>query len=217
MRMIFKLVSLLLRYPAEELKENLPQIRRLAEDLPLPEESRAQCATVLDYLENTGLLELQMNYVRTFDHNRGQTLYLFEHIHGEDRDRGGAMVDLLQEYAKHGLFIGSNELPDYLPLVLEFLAEIDSETADAVLGDAVSVIHHLAQKLKASGSPYAPLLEMIVAVAPCAPVPLTDPPVRDMDEAMEMFGVGNDGVEPLLTFACPQKSEFPVDFVGDKP
>lgn len=221
MHMLFKLVSILLRYPTEELRTSLPQIRQAVRELPFLKDYETQLEAVLTYLEDTELMELQMNYVNAFDLNRSQALYLFEHVHGEDRDRGGAMVDLVAEYDKHGLVIGANELPDYLPLVLEFLSEVDSEVARVILSDAVSVIHHLGNKLKSTDNSYAPLFDVIVAMSPCEPKPLIDPPVRDMDEAMELFGVSHDGVEPLLTPGMPSvcgfsghKQEQTIKFVG---
>ena len=218
MHLIFKLVSILLRYPTAELKASLPEIRQAVNELPFLKGYESEMDSVLSYLEETDLLELQMNYVNAFDLNRSQALYLFEHVHGEDRDRGGAMVDLVQEYEKHGLVIGANELPDYLPLVLEFLSEVDSEVANVILSDAVSVINHLGIKLKSADNPYAPLFDVIVDISPSEPKPLIEPPVRDMDEAMEMFGSSYDGVEPLLTpglpSACHVSGEQPIKFVG---
>lgn len=222
MHMLFKLVSIMLRYPTQELKESLPQIRQAVRELPFLKNHETQLESVLRYLDDNELLDLQMNYVNAFDLNRSQALYLFEHVHGEGRDRGSAMVDLVAEYDKHGLVIGANELPDYLPLVLEFLAEVDSDVAQVVLSDAVSVIHHLGLKLKNTDNAYAPLFDVIVAMSPCEPKPLIDPPVRDMDEAMEMFGVSDEGVEPLLTPGMPSFCGFsgdgreqPIKFVGD--
>ena len=218
MHMLFKLVSILLRYPTGELKASLPQIRQAVSELPVLKGYEAELESVLNYLEETDLLMLQMNYVNTFDLNRSQALYLFEHIHGEDRDRGRAMVDLVAEYERHGLVIGANELPDYLPLVLEFLSEVENEVASMILSDAVSVINHLGIKLKEKSIPYASLFDVIVAMSPCEPKPLIEPPVRDMDEAMDMFGVSNEGVEPLLTPGLPSScrvgGEQPIKFVG---
>ena len=223
MHMLFKLVSILLHYPTEELKASLPQIRQAVSELAFFKGYEAELEAVLIYLEENDLLELQMNYVNAFDLNRFQALYLFEHVHGEGRDRGGAMVDLVVEYEKHNLVIGANELPDFLPLVLEFLSEVDSDVAKEILGDAVSVINHLGIKLKSTDNPYAPLFDVIVAQSPCKPKLLIDPPVRDMDEAMEMFGVSDDGVEPLVAPSMPSVCGFsngsvpheqPIKFAG---
>lgn len=217
MHLLFKLVSILLRYPTEELKASLPEIRQAVVELPVFNSYKTELEAVLSYLEDRELLELQMNYVNAFDLNRSHALYLFEHIHGEDRDRGSAMVDLMAEYEKHDLILEANELPDYLPLILEFLSEVDTEVANAILGDAVSVINHLGLKLKASDNPYAPLFDVLVAISPSAPKPLIEPPVRDMDEAMDLFGVSNEGLEPLVSPSMPSctfLNEQPIKFVG---
>ena len=120
------------------------------------------------------------------------------HAGERHRDRGSAMVDLLEEYRSHGFELGNDELPDYLPALLEYFAQVPAEHAQKLLGDAVHVIAHIGNKLAASGSPYAVLLQGIVALSPVSAQPLIEPPVRDMDEAMEMFGPDIAGTEPLL-------------------
>lgn len=108
------------------------------------------------------------------------------------------MVDLLEEYRSHGFELGDDELPDYLPALLEYFSQIPEDHAQKLLGDAVHVINHIANKLSGSESPYAALLKAIVALSPVEPQPLIEPPVRDMDEAMETFGPDMSGTEPLL-------------------
>jgi hypothetical protein len=108
------------------------------------------------------------------------------------------MVDLLEEYRKYGFELGDDELPDFLPALLEFFAHIPPADAQKLLGDAVHVINHIGKNLRTAGSPYAVVLENIVALSPVEPQPLTEPPVRDMDEAMETFGPDVSGIEPLL-------------------
>ena len=140
----------------------------------------------------------QPHFALVFDRSRHHALYIFEHVYGEDRDRGSAMVDLLEEYRRYGYELGDDELPDYLPALLEFFSHIPADEAQKLLGDAVHVVAHLAKKLELYGSPYAALLNAVVALSPVEPQPLIEPPVRDMDEAMETFGPDNQGLEPLL-------------------
>ena len=195
---VYQWFSALLCYPEAELVEALPEFQVALNEWP---ELKAQQPTLqgfLDYLNSQSLREIQENYVATFDRNRKHALYIFEHVYGEDRDRGSAMVDLLEEYRRHGFELGNEELPDYLPALLEFLSQVPSEHAQKLLGDAVHVIAHIGGKLQDSGSPYAALLQGVVALSPVAPQPLIEPPVRDMDEAMETFGPDVSGVEPLL-------------------
>ena len=135
--------------------------------------------------------------------DRGLTAARFEHIHGESRDRGQAMVNLLQEYRAHGLLMAADELPDYVPLFLEYLSQRPQADAATLLGDAVHVLALIGGKLNKNGSPYHTVFDVLEALSPVAARPLQEPPVRDMDEAMEIFGPAIDGREPLLG-ATPQ-------------
>ena len=196
--LVYKWLSALMCYPEQALIDALPEFQTALNEWPELNPKREALQAFLDYLGNTSLRELQEYYVLNFDRNRHQALYLFEHVYGEDRDRGSAMVDLLEEYRRHGFELGNEELPDYLPALLEFLSQVPSEHAQKLLGDAVHVIAHIGGKLQDSGSPYAALLQGVVALSPVVPQPLIEPPVRDMDEAMETFGPDVSGVEPLL-------------------
>lgn len=195
---VYKWFSALLCYPEAELIEALPEFQAALKEWPELQSQEGRLKSFLDYLGSHNLRELQENYVATFDRNRDHALYIFEHVYGEDRDRGSAMVDLLQEYRNHGFELGDDELPDYLPALLEYLSQVPSEHAQKLLGDAVHVIAHIGGKLEKSGSPYAVLLQGITELSPVAPQPLIEPPVRDMDEAMETFGPDISGTEPLL-------------------
>ncbi len=207
---VFKWISVLLCYPEQELIDALPELRAALNQMPEIARKRTALIDFLDHLAETNLLTLQEDYVQTFDRNRSHALYIFEHVHGEDRDRGAALVDLLEEYRKYGLELGDDELPDYLPALLEFLAEIDPQPAFKLLGDAVHVINHIAQKLATNSSPYAVLLQTVVMLSPVKPLPLIEPPVRDMDEAMQTFGADMTGTEPLLnrSFSARTKIRF---------
>lgn len=197
---IYQALSALLCYPEAELVEAVPEIRTALASQP---ELAALVEPLLSHIASTALIPLQEQYVQTFDRNRSHSLHLFEHIHGEDRERGQAMVDLLQEYQKHGYELVSSELPDYVPLFLEFLSQCDEEEGSKLLGDAVHVLNHVAKKLQENGSVWAGPLQAAVLLSPVEPQPLVTPPVRDMDEAMEVFGPTPDGVEPLLKPTVP--------------
>ncbi|WP_024302139.1 nitrate reductase molybdenum cofactor assembly chaperone [Pseudogulbenkiania sp. MAI-1] len=208
----FKALSALLSYPEPELLDALPEIRLVLAEADLA----GHTAPLLAELEADELVALQEKYVLVFDRNPSHSLHLFEHIHGEDRARGQAMVDLMEEYKAHGYEMVSSELPDYLPLFLEFLSQTDADEAARLLSDAVHVVAHVADRLREHGSVYAGVLDAVVALSPVAPEPLTVPPVRDMDEALETFGPGVDGVEPLLTPTLrPQIA--PVNFYPQRP
>jgi len=195
----FKVISLLLCYPESDWLAALPELQdALATEADFNGEANVRMAPLFDLLRQSELIALQENYVATFDRNPSHSLHLFEHIHGESRDRGSAMIDLLQEYWKHDFDASASELPDYVPLFLEFLSQLPTEEALVLLGDAVHVLATIGRKLDANGSPYATAFQVLEALSPVAAQELAEPPVRDMDEAMEMFGPSVDGVEPLL-------------------
>lgn len=195
----FKVLSLLLCYPESEWMGALPELEQaLAAEAGFNGDAADRVAPLFALLRESKLIALQENYVATFDRNPSHSLHLFEHIHGESRDRGSAMIDLLEEYWKHDFDASAAELPDYVPLFLEFLSLLPAEEALELLGDAVHVLATVGRKLDANGSPYATTFQVLEALSPVAAQELAEPPVRDMDEAMEMFGPSMDGVEPLL-------------------
>ncbi|MFS2212890.1 nitrate reductase molybdenum cofactor assembly chaperone [Telluria sp. Tellsp104] len=201
----YRILSALLLYPEGDLVAALPE---LEDGLPLP--MRARVAPLLAHLAENDMITLQQEYVQTFDRTPSHSLHLFEHIHGESRDRGQAMVDLMEEYKKHGLEMQGDELPDFVPLFLEFLSQLDEEEAGRLLGDAVHVLAFIGRKLAANGSPYACVFDVLEGLSPVAAEELSEPPIKDMDEALETFGPGADGVEPLLK---PQASgPQPINF-----
>ena len=191
----YQVLSTLLLYPEAELLALLPA---LAGAMAATPSLHAPLLPLFAYLSGGKLIELQQNYVMTFDRNPAHSLHLFEHIHGESRDRGQAMVDLMEEYKQHGLEMTGDDLPDFVPLFLEFLSQQDKAESARLLADAIHVLAHIGRKLAANGSPYACVFSVLEQLSPVAAEKLTEPPVRDMDEALETFGPGADGVEPLL-------------------
>jgi nitrate reductase delta subunit len=195
----FKIISLLLCYPESDWLAALPEMHAaLVDEARFNGNAAARLAPLFNLLSDSRLIDLQENYVATFDRNPSHSLHLFEHIHGESRDRGSAMIDLLQEYWKHDFDARSSELPDYVPLFLEFLSLLPAEETLELLGDAVHVLATIGRRLDANGSPYATAFQALEALSPVVAQELAEPPVRDMDEAMERFGPSIDGVEPLL-------------------
>jgi nitrate reductase delta subunit len=195
----FKVISLLLCYPESDWLAALPELEKaLAEEADFNGQAGARMAPLFAQLRETKLIALQESYVATFDRNPSHSLHLFEHIHGESRDRGSAMIDLLQEYWKYDFDASASELPDYVPLFLEFLSLLPAGEALELLGDAVHVLATVGRKLEANGSPYTTAFQVLEAMSPVVAQELTEPPVHDMDEAMEMFGPTMDGVEPLM-------------------
>jgi len=191
----YQVLSALLLYPEQALIDSLGELEAVLEKTP---DLHAPLRPLFAYLREGELITLQENYVATFDRNPSHSLHLFEHIHGESRDRGQAMVDLMEEYKRHGLQMCGDDLPDYVPLFLEFLSQLEKGEAERLLSDAIHVMAHVGRKLAANASPYAVVFDVLQRLSPVAAEELTEPPVRDMDEALETFGPGADGVEPLL-------------------
>ncbi|KGU97249.1 nitrate reductase molybdenum cofactor assembly chaperone [Burkholderia pseudomallei MSHR1328] len=210
---IYPILSALLTYPEQPLLDALPEIERALDAQP---GARAALAPLVESLRATPLIELQERYVATFDRTPSHSLHLFEHVHGESRDRGQAMVDLLDEYRRHGFEPVGNELPDYVPLFVEFLGAIagdgDGAHAAHLLGDAIDVLAALGERLARAQSPYAGAFDVLRACSPVEPRPVAEPPPRTMDEALERFGPGPDGVEPLLPPAADASLAQPIRF-----
>jgi nitrate reductase delta subunit len=108
------------------------------------------------------------------------------------------MVDLLETYRGQGFEPVVSELPDHVPLFLEFLGVIDPAQAQDLLDEAIHVLAAIGARLAKGGSPYAGIFAVLRAESRVIPREQTEAPVRDMDEAMETYGVSQDGVEPLL-------------------
>ena len=156
MRDTLKTLSALLTYPTAELKSAVPEMRAaLNRENVLPKAASDRLARLLDEISDGDLYDIQERYVLLFDRTRSLSLHLFEHVHGESRDRGQAMVDLAQLYEKHGLLASTSELPDFIPLFLEFLSAIPEEDARSTLGETVHIHVALRQRLEKRRSSYA--------------------------------------------------------------
>lgn len=188
-----RILAALLSYPEQPLLDALDEIKPL---LSLTQWRELEALFAL--LGSEPLVRLQERYVETFDRNPSHSLHLFEHIHGESRDRGQAMVDLLEEYRRSGFEPCESELPDFVPVFIEFLSVLDVEQGEPLLNDAVHVLAAVGKRLEKNLSPYAGVFRVLTSMATVEPQDLKEPPVRDMDEALETFGPGMDGVEPLL-------------------
>jgi nitrate reductase delta subunit len=156
MRRILKTLSVLLTYPGAELQAAVPDMRAAldADGVPAPE-MLDLLGPILDEIGTGDLYDIQERYVLLFDRTRSLSLHLFEHVHGESRDRGQAMVDLAQLYETHGLALGTSELPDFIPLFLEFLSAIPEADARRTLADTVHIHAALRQRLEKRCSSYA--------------------------------------------------------------
>ncbi len=166
----YKILSILLNYPNEETLEILDDVtHELEAEKLLDQKSIAEIGELVAYLKNNSLLFLQEDYVGLFDRSRPLSLHLFEHVHGESRDRGQAMVDLLALYEEKDFEIDAKELPDFLPLFLEFLAVNDAQSAAELLGEPIDIIAVIGARLQKKSSNYAAIfsaLEFLSAKKP---------------------------------------------------
>lgn len=162
----FKVLSALLSYPTAELKGAAAEIRScLSDEQLLGKSLLADLGDLLHQLETDDLYDLQERYVFLFDRTRSLSLHIFEHVHGESRDRGQAMIDLKALYENNGLYIGKSELPDFLPLFLEFLSTLPRTEAASLLGQAAHILTAVADRLEKRGSPYLAVFRALIALA----------------------------------------------------
>lgn len=162
---LLKLVGILLDYPRDELWEHRDELRVSLADPAVPEKFRTELEAFLESLLGGDMLERQSEWIETFDRGRSMSLLLFEHIHGESRDRGQAMVDLNRAYEEKGFKLAAAELPDYLPLVLEFLSHQDKAMVQDWLVNISHLLALLATRAKARNSRYQPLFNLLVELS----------------------------------------------------
>jgi len=166
-----KLLAVLLSYPSEDMVAALSEIaRRLGEETALRGATQDALAGLLAELKREDLLDLQERYVAQFDAGRSTSLHLFEHVHGDSRDRGQAMVDLNALYRKSGFVLAVHELPDYLPAVLEYLATRPAGEVHELIEDCAHILRAVGERLIAGGSPYAAVFSALLDLHGAAPL-----------------------------------------------
>lgn len=160
--LLYKITSALLEYPDQDLKSAIPEIAELMQsDEVISEEERGILLKFMQWLDTQDVTELQASYVKTFDMTPEHSLHLTHHLFGDDRGRGPALIDLTEYYRGFGMEADAKELPDYLPLILEFASTLEEIEAKVFLGQTVKVLTQLAVNLETAESPYAPLVRMI--------------------------------------------------------
>jgi nitrate reductase delta subunit len=156
----------LLTYPQAELIEALREIHALLDgEKTLSREDRPRLAALIEELRASDLLDAQERYVELFDRGRATSLHLFEHVHGDSRERGQAMVDLKATYEKAGLRFAGNELPDYLPAVLEYLSLRPMGEVREMLADCAHILRAVGETLVRRGSRYGAVFSALLSVA----------------------------------------------------
>ena len=165
-----KILGLLLGYPSEDQVQALPEcLALLRKETWLPEKSLAAIEALADWMRDQDIMDLQEAYVDLFDRTPSLSLHLFEHIHGDSRNRGPALVDLHNMYQEAGLMISTHEMPDYLPLFLEYLSVLPPEQAAHDLSGAIDVIAAIGARLKNRKTLYVAVFEALEEAADSKP------------------------------------------------
>ncbi len=153
---IFKLFSIFLSYPNKGLKEILDNSSLfLNTEKMFSNKLKNKLLSLIHYFKSNDILYLQENYINIFDIQKGFSLYFFEHLHGDSKDRGQAMVDLKKVYFDYGLIIKKEELPDYIPLFLEYLSLLSYKESIKLLGETINIIAVIGRRLEKKKSLYA--------------------------------------------------------------
>lgn len=165
-RITARALAALLAYPDAALRAAAPDIAQaLRGEAALPKSRLAELDALCAQLRSMDPFELEARYVETFDRGRSTALHLFEHVHGDSRERGPAMVDLLQTYERAGLRLDGRELPDHLAVVLEFVSTQPPREARAFLGEVTHIVQKIFSALLERGSPYAAVIGAVLELA----------------------------------------------------
>jgi len=221
-----KLLAVLLSYPSDDLVAALPEIaQRINAERTLRRATQDALAGLLAELKREDLLDLQERYVAQFDAGRSTSLHLFEHVHGDSRDRGQAMVDLNALYRRSGFVLSVNELPDYLPALLEYLATRPAAEVHDLLDDCVHILRTIGERLSDCGSPYAAVFAALLDLHGAAPLAKAKHTVKaqaapaldeDWDEAPVEFGP-TPGVNAAAAQGAQQSRPQFIRFVPKNP
>jgi nitrate reductase delta subunit len=161
-----RVLARLLSYPDGELRSHLSAMRdALHAEGALTAGRLAELDLLMDTVSSADPLDTEAAYVQLFDHGRATSLHLFEHVHGDSRDRGPAMIDLAQTYDKAGLFLAPGELPDYLPVVLEFISTQPPREARAFLAEMAHILNAIFSALQQRQSAYASVIGALLELA----------------------------------------------------
>ena len=162
---ILKVISVLMNYPTQELQQHADELcAEIRNAREIPPELREQMVGLVDSICRRDLMEVQEEYGVLFDRGRAVSLLMFEHVHGESRDRGQAMVDLMSNYERNGYDIAVRELPDYIPLYLEFLGQRPDIEARQGLADVGHIFGVISARLQERQSLYSVLFDALLII-----------------------------------------------------
>ena len=185
--LIFRVLSALLSYPTAEMRAALPEMAEVVRDSPLiAPTQRGELLALIENLSRGDLLDAEEGYSDLFDRGRALSLHLFEHLHGDSRDRGSAMVELKDLYREAGFDLATSELPDYLPVVLEYLSCRELGEAREMLADCAHILEVIARALIARQSGYAGVIQALLVIAGAQPVDAAKvPPARERPDSID--------------------------------
>ena len=194
-----RVLAALLAYPDHEMRGYLGEMRAILRgEHALSAERRQEIDALIDSLVSADPLEAEAGYVELFDRGRATSLHLFEHVHGDSRDRGPAMIDLAQTYEKAGLYLAPGELPDYLPAVLEFVSTQPAAEARAFLDEMSHIFNALFNALQERASPYASVLGALLELAGEKAQPVKIAAEQPLDESW---------IEPRVFDGCSSQGQ----------
>ena len=192
-------LALLLSYPGEPVRARVPDlVAAIDEEAALPAARRGEIQAFAAELLRGEPLEVESRYVELFDRGRSTSLHLFEHVHGDSRDRGPAMVDLHKTYASAGLRLEGRELPDHLCVVLEFASTQPAKIAKAFLGEMAHILQAIFSALRQRDSAYATLLAAVLELAGQKVEAVPVAPEESLDATWE---------EPVAFDGCSQRGQ----------
>lgn len=198
-----RVLAKLLSYPDAELRRHLPELRAALHGEGAL--SPARCTgldELIDSLAQADALDAESSYVELFDRGRATSLHLFEHVHGDSRERGPALIDLAQTYEKTGLYLAPQELPDYLPAVLEFVSTQPPREARAFLAEMAHILSAIFTALQRHQSYYAIVLAALLELAGAEARSVEIAPDEALDASWE---------EPVIFDGCSAKGQARPD------
>ena len=198
-----RVLARLLSYPDAQLRGDLADMRQaLLSEKAIASARLEELDALINGLARGNTLENEAEYVEVFDRGRATSLHLFEHVHGDSRDRGPAMIDLAQTYEKAGLFLGPDEMPDYLPVVLEFVSTQPPKESRAFLGEMAHIFNAIFNALQLRNSPYASVLGALLELSGEKAHPVKVVADEPLDTSWE---------EPVVFDGCSVKGQTKPD------
>lgn len=179
-----RVLARLLSYPDAALRSHFDDLRQaLLQEAALRPARLAEVQALIDSLDAQGALEAEADYVQLFDSGRRTSLHLFEHVHGDSRDRGPAMIDLAQTFEAADLYLAEGEMPDHLPVVLEYASTQPPREASAFLAEMAHIFNIIFSALEQRRSRYASVLGALIELAGETAAPVKLPEEEAVDDS----------------------------------